>query len=117
MNGSLAARIHPQSLFVIIRFLRDNDMLEPVLHLLHASDPHMGQTPVHMAAKSPSPLSLTILAALDDIDMDVRDKRGYTALHIASKKGLEPNCQLLVDHGADVNAYGDENHKKTPLHK
>ena len=49
--------------------------------------------------------------------MDVRDKRGYTALHIASKEGLEPNCQLLVDHGADVNAYGDENHKKTPLHK
>ena len=113
----LAARIHPQSLLIIVRFLRDKDMLEPVLPLLQVCDPHMGKTPFHMAAKSPSPLSLKILVALDDIEIDARDKRGYTALHIASKGGLEANCQLLVDHGVDVNAYGDDGHRKTPLHR
>ena len=113
----LAARFHSQSLLTILRFLRDNDMLEPVLPLLEVCDPHMGKTPLHMAAKSPSPLSLKILVALDNVEIDGRDKRGYTALHIAAREGKEANCQLLLDHGADPNIYGNDNHKKTPLHR
>ena len=110
----LAARFHAQSLLVIVRFLRDHDMLEHILHLLEECDPHMGKTPLHMAAKSPSSLPLRILL-LCDVQVDTKDKRGYTALHMASKEGLDINCQVLLEHQADPNAYGTHQYCKTPL--
>ena len=42
---------------------------------------------------------------------------GKAPLHIASREGNEANCQFLIDHGADPNIYGNDNHKKTPLHR
>ena len=69
----LAARFHAQSLLTIVKFLRQNDILEHVSPLLLVSEPHLGKTPLHMAAKSPSCLSLRILLSIDYVDVDVRD--------------------------------------------
>jgi hypothetical protein len=46
--------------------------LEMSFNLLLVSEPHLGKTPLHMAAKSPSCLSLRILLSLDYVDVDVR---------------------------------------------
>ena len=76
---STSETLEQSSLFhiFIVRFLRDHDMLEHILHLLEERDPHMGKTPLHMAAKSPSSLPLRILL-LCDVKVDAKDKRGYT---------------------------------------
>ena len=46
-----------------------------------------------------------------------KDNRGYTALHMASKEGLDAHCQILLEHGADPNTYGVDEYAKTPLHR
>ena len=86
--------LEPSSLFhiFIVRFLRDHDMLEHVLHLLEERDPHMGKTPLHMAAKSPSSLPLRILL-LCDVKVDAKDKRGYTGKTVNDMIFL---CMLLL---------------------
>ena len=112
----LAARFHAQSLLAIVKFLRDHEILDSIIDLFNARDPHMGKTPLHMAARSPSSLPLSIFL-LCDITVDARDNRGYTALHMASKEGLDTHCQVLLEHGADPNAYGNQKYSKTPLHR
>ena len=57
----LAARFHGKSLLTIVKFLRNEDLLDSVMDLLDVSDPHMGKKPLHMAARSPSSLPLSIL--------------------------------------------------------
>ena len=112
----LAARFHGQSFLIIIRFLRDNNILETLQPFLQIPDVHMSKTLLHTAAKSPSPLSLKILLLLNVLNINAKDKRGFTALHIASKEGNDMNCQLLLDYGADANAHGNDGNKTTPLH-
>ena len=111
----LAARFHGQSFLIIVKFLRNNNKLETFQHLLQICDVHMSKTLLHTAAQSPSPLSLKILLLLNILDIDAKDKRGFTALHIASKEGNDMNCQLLLDYGADANAHGNDGNKTTPL--
>ena len=47
--------------------------------------------------------------------VDIPDSRGYTPLHIASKASLADNVLLLLKHGANPNAQGNDG--ATPLHK
>jgi ankyrin repeat protein len=47
-------------------------------------------------------------------DVDARDTRGSTALHIASSKGHAPVVRRLLDKGMDVE--GTDVHGYTPLH-
>ena len=62
-----------------------------------------------------STLSLTRIL-LDHVDkVDIPDSRGYTPLHIASKASLADNVLLLLKHGANPNAQGNDG--ATPLHK
>ena len=57
-------------------------------------------------------------ALLDyDAEVDSRDLRGFTPLHIAAKSGSEANTLTLLEYGADVNAVGKEDYVKTPLHR
>ena len=111
----LAGRFHAESLFVIMRFLRDEKMMYCIKRLLSQGDPHLGNTPLHESAKSPKSLSLTILL-ISCSNVDALNKKGYTALHVASKAGLDANCQMLLDYGANPNAIGNNEHPKTPLH-
>ena len=48
-------------------------------------------------------------------NIDIRNDRGFTPLHIASRASLLDNVLLLLDYGANPNAKSDNG--TTPLHK
>ena len=50
-------------------------------------------------------------------EVDSRDIRGYTPLHVAAKTGNDANALILLDYGADCNANGINTYRKTPLHR
>ena len=50
-------------------------------------------------------------------EVDCRDQRGYTPLHIAVKKSADISALLLLDYGADVNAQGIGTFRKSPIHR
>ena len=47
-------------------------------------------------------------------DVDITDKRGYTALHMAALSGVDENLQILLSEEAKPNKAGDNG--VTPLH-
>ena len=113
----LAGRFHAHSLALILRFLRDIKMLDETKDLLEAKDPHMGLTPLHMAVKSPSHVHAALFI-LAETNLEARDNRGYTPLHLAAKDGNEQICKILLEAGADPNAYGTRpDYFKAPLHR
>ena len=58
--------------------------------------------------------SLASLADVDaDVDINVRDDRGYIPLHIAALVGHTDVVRTLVEAGADLNVKTEDN--KTPL--
>lgn len=61
--------------------------------------------------------SATVVDALIELgaELDARDDKGQTALHIAAVNGNATVCQLLLDRGADVNARDENN--QTALHR
>ena len=111
----MAGRFHAESLFVIMKFLRDQNLTDLTKKLLGKIDPHVGNTPLHESAKSPNSLSLTILL-ISGSDVNAINKKGYSALHVASRSGLDGHCHILLDYGANPNAIGNNDHPKTPLH-
>ncbi|KAK3996578.1 hypothetical protein QBC44DRAFT_231340 [Cladorrhinum sp. PSN332] len=72
---------------------------------------HMGRTALHLAVlgvinlKNDKSNLLEIVDTLEGkINMEVHDKEGLTALHIAVKHGHQPIAELLVDKGANLNS-------------
>ena len=47
-------------------------------------------------------------------DINLRNARGQTALSLAISEAFTDMIELLIEHGADVNA--DDNDGDTPLH-
>lgn len=60
-----------------------------------------GQTLLHLAAKLGFPV-LTQFLIKHEIDLDVRDRNGYTALHFATLSGSRGCARLLLQAGADL---------------
>ena len=50
----------------------------------------------------------------DGVDVNTKDKDGFTPLHYATGRGRKEVAELLIAKGADVNAKGDRD--ATPLH-
>ena len=98
-----------------MKFLRDQNLTDLTRKLLSEVDPHVGNTPLHESAKSPNSLSLTILL-ISGADVNAINKKGYSALHVASRSGLDAHCHILLDYGANPNTIGNNDHPKTPLH-
>ncbi|OQS00821.1 hypothetical protein ACHHYP_20097 [Achlya hypogyna] len=61
-----------------------------------------GDTRLHYAAASNKIEALIKMLHGKDIDVDVRNKDGLTALHVAAREGHYDAVQYLVDGGADV---------------
>ena len=65
-----------------------------------------GSTYLHFAS-SANLLSLAdVLLTRDQIDLNIRDSRGETALYMASERGNARMVEWLLKNGADVNAEG-----------
>ena len=62
---------------------------------------HSGQTLLHLAVFLKYPRLIKFLLR-HDIDLDVRDRNGYTALHFAGIVGARECATILVDAGADL---------------
>lgn len=82
-----------------------------------------GQTPLHYAADVISPSRIKLLLQEQDIDVNIRDVNGYTALHaivacsslyLNERQNWEEGFRTLVNAGLDVNAQTNYGH--TILH-
>ena len=88
-----------------------------MMDIFEAVDPHMGKTPLHFAVLCQNPMNSKIMLTCG-IEIEARDNRGYTALHMAAKKGHEQNCKMLLEYGANPNVHGDKpKYYQTPLHQ
>ncbi|XP_065343624.1 uncharacterized protein LOC135941815 [Cloeon dipterum] len=84
---------------------RDQDLLKILLKNnahVNAESQFFGQTALHHAAIQNYPEILEMLVD-HDADVNLKDKKGWTALHIAALYYPELS-QKLLDHGADVNS-------------
>ncbi|KAG4273420.1 hypothetical protein FPRO04_09784 [Fusarium proliferatum] len=72
-----------------------------------------GWTELHREAVGKNPLSLADLLE-NDLDPDIQDLVGQTALHLACQDGRVDTATILTRHGADVNARARNG--STPLH-
>ncbi|KAF8426996.1 hypothetical protein EV426DRAFT_686533 [Tirmania nivea] len=82
------------------------------------AEPHTGQLPLHVAARSNFAEVVAWLMTESGYDMSVGagDKEGLTALHHAAKEGHASMVRLLIEvHHADINC-GSTTDKKTALH-
>lgn len=50
----------------------------------------------------------------EELQINAKNHKNKTPLHIASEKGYEESLKLLVDHGAELNM--KDLNKNTPLH-
>jgi ankyrin repeat protein len=74
-----------------------------------------GFTPLHLACNGRSPDSELIQRLIvNGADVNARLDRGLTSLHWAASSGDLKAAKLLIDHGADLNAY-DNGCYGTPL--
>ena len=70
---------------------------------------HSGQTLLHLAVFLKYPRLIKFLLR-HDIDLDVRDRNGYTALHFAGIVGARECATILVDAGADLEIVNADGH-------
>ena len=117
----LAAKFCPDALMEIAKTLQKSGILKSSKDILEATDPFTYETPLHFAAKFPNQVSTEILLACG-VNPDLKNQKGYTALHLAAKEGFDKTCKVLLDNGANPSIGGGltkENVSKnlTPLHK
>jgi ankyrin repeat protein len=73
-----------------------------------------GSTPLHLAVSEAEVLSGTQLLLDHGANINLRNKRGQTALHLASQRGRLDFMELLLNRGAIVDVL--DNGGFTPLH-
>lgn len=90
---------------------------------INAQDAH-GFTPLHLAVKTKNiDFIKAILDSKCKADLNINDKRGWTALHyVSASKDMNPKIQkeiiqLLRVGGADISSKSSSNSKQTPSEK
>nr|Q25338.1 RecName: Full=Delta-latroinsectotoxin-Lt1a; Short=Delta-LIT-Lt1a; AltName: Full=Delta-latroinsectotoxin; Short=Delta-LIT; Flags: Precursor [Latrodectus tredecimguttatus]CAA63363.1 delta-latroinsectotoxin precursor [Latrodectus tredecimguttatus]prf//2211313A delta-latroinsectotoxin [Latrodectus tredecimguttatus] len=68
-----------------------------------------------VAYRGNNKIALRFLLKNQSIDIELKDKNGFTPLHIAAEAGQAGFVKLLINHGADVNAKTSKTNL-TPLH-
>ena len=74
-----------------------------------------GSTPAHKAAMAGDVHSLKEIAITNRDYLTAKDSNGWEPLHEAARGGHKDAVELLVKHGADVNAVSNHGRGKTPL--
>ncbi|XP_057968591.1 ribulose bisphosphate carboxylase/oxygenase activase, chloroplastic [Malania oleifera] len=85
--------------------------------LLNERNPVMAQTPLHVSAGYNSVEIVKFLLGwqgLERVELEAKNMYGETPLHMAAKNGCNEAAQLLLAHGAFIEAKA--NNGMTPLH-
>ncbi|CAI0389987.1 unnamed protein product [Linum tenue] len=93
------------------KLLRDNPSL------LNERNPVMSQTPLHVSAGNNKVEIVKFLLSLkgaEKVELEAKNMYGETPLHMAAKNGCNEAAQLLLSHGAIIEAKA--NNGMTPLH-
>ncbi|KAG6662275.1 poly [ADP-ribose] polymerase tankyrase-1-like isoform X2 [Carya illinoinensis] len=93
------------------RLLRDNPSL------INDRNPVMAQTPLHVSAgynRAEIVKFLLEWQGTDKVELEAKNMYGETPLHMAAKNGCNDAAQLLLGHGAIIEAKA--NNGMTPLH-
>lgn len=83
------------------------------LRIVNTRDRETGEGAIHIVTKRDDSLYLRVLLQHDDINKNLQDHQGNTALLIAAQRGWDEGVRLLIKYGANVdlaNAAGE-----TPL--
>jgi ankyrin repeat protein len=80
-----------------------------------AADVPLAGVSIHEAAQAGDIEKVKALL-VQGIDVNGKDSRGLTLLHVASLSGHEELVRFLINRGADVSAKADGGQKATPLH-
>lgn len=73
------------------------------LRIVNAKDRSTGEGAVHIVTRRSDSLYLRVLLQQDDINPNLQDGRGNTALIIAAERGWEEGVSILVKYKANVN--------------
>lgn len=105
--------LEPDLLHVHARANDSEKLLEAIAAGCDINRKINGRTPILEAAEFLRKKSfMTLLQA--GSNLDVSDANGDSLLHVCAGNDWADACQLLIDHGQDVNALNVE--KRTPLH-
>jgi len=73
------------------------------LRIVNAKDRNTGEGALHIVVKRSDAVYLRVLLQQDDINANLQDGRGNTALLIAAERGWDEGVQILIKYGANVN--------------
>lgn len=83
------------------------------LRIVNAKDRTTGEGALHIVTRRSDATYLRVLLQQDDINTNLQDNRGNTALIIAAERGWGEGVQILLKYGANVNMANSSG--ETPL--
>lgn len=83
------------------------------LRIVNAKDRNTGEGALHIVVRRNDSTYLRVLLQQDDINLNLQDGRGNTALLIAAERGWDEGVQILIKYGANVNTANSSG--ETPL--
>ncbi len=83
------------------------------LRIVNAKDRSTGEGALHIVTRRSDSTYLRVLLQQDDINANLQDNRGNTALIIAAERGWGEGVQILLKYGANVNTSNTSG--ETPL--
>lgn len=73
------------------------------LRIVNAKDRSTGEGALHIVVKRNDATYLRVLLQQDEINPNLQDNRGNTALIIAAERGWDEGVSILIKYGANVN--------------
>jgi ankyrin repeat protein len=74
------------------------------MRIVNTRDPETGEGAIHIVTKRSDSLYLRAILQQSDVNPDLQDKQGNTALILAAAGDWDDGVQILIRYGANVNA-------------